>query len=155
MDEYNLFNLIKSQKYDELINVIEKNKNINLNIKDESNIYLIQYAILYNNKNIVEYLLKKNININILDENGKILLFTPIKYNYLDIIKIILLYNEKNIGISILDIVDKYKNCVLHYAINFNNLKVVNLLLQYNFFINICDNNENNSLHLSIKKKKL
>ena len=153
MNDNELFNLIKSHKYDDFMNLINNNKDINLNIKDESNIYLIQYAILYNNITIVEFLLKKNININIFDENGRILLYIPIKHNYIDIIKIMLIYNEINIGISILDIIDKYKNCVLHYAIIFNNLEIVKLLLEYNFYINICDNNDNNSLHLSIKQK--
>ena len=153
MDEYGLFNLIKSHKYDDFIDIINNNKDINLNIKDNSNIYLIQYAILYNNLKIVEFLLKKNVNIDIIDENGRILLYVPIKYNYIDIIKIMLLYNEKYIGISILDILDNHKNCVLHYAIIFNNLEIVKLLLKYKFYINICDKNDNNSLHLSIKQK--
>lgn len=154
-NENRLFVLIKNHKYIELINYIENNPNININIRDNSNIYLIQYALMYNNINMVEFLLKKNANINIMDENGRLILYNPIKFNYIEMVNLILKYNKTNIGLSILDKVDKYNNIILHYAIKFNNLEIVKLILEYDFFINTCDVNNNNSLHLAIKQKNL
>ena len=154
-NENRLFTLIKNHKYIELMKFIDDNQNININIRDNSNVYLIQYAIMYNNMNIVEYLLKKNVNINILDEHGRLLLYNPIKFNYINIVNLILVYNKNNIGLSILDKIDKYNNNILHYAIKFNNIDIVKLILKYNFYINICDINNNNALHLAIKQKNI
>ena len=53
------------------INLINNNPNLNLNIIDTPNNYLIQYAILYNYIDIVKLLLSKSIKIDIYDTDQK------------------------------------------------------------------------------------
>ena len=49
VDNSIIFNLIKTNETNKIINMIETNKLTDLNIKDENNNYFIHYIINYNN----------------------------------------------------------------------------------------------------------
>ena len=49
MENTNVFNLISLQKWNEIIKMINKNDNFDINIRDNSSYYLINYAIMFNN----------------------------------------------------------------------------------------------------------
>ena len=148
-----LFKLIKSHKKEEFINLINKNPNLNLNIKDNSNNYLIQYAILYNYTNIVKLLLSKSIKIDIYDTDQRSILYIPIKYRYNNMLKIILENEKDSIGVSLLDYGDNMGLHPLHYAIYFGNIDAVRIILEYYEDINQTDKNGNSYLHAAIKHK--
>ena len=61
MNSY-IFDLIKKNKYVDLIVMIENDEIKNLNIKDENNNYLIHYIINQNKVDVFKACLKKNIN---------------------------------------------------------------------------------------------
>jgi ankyrin repeat protein len=98
----NLFNKIKNHKYDDFKNILLKNEDIDVNIRDEHNEYLLNYAILYNNLDIIKLLYEKGAKIDILDNDERSILFTCIKYNYDKTIKYLVEKNNENIGINIL-----------------------------------------------------
>ena len=48
------FNLIKKNKWDKLKELLEKNKNININYKNKNGIYLINYLAIFNKLDVLE-----------------------------------------------------------------------------------------------------
>jgi len=148
----NIFKLIKLKKFNEVNKII--NSNIDLNIYDEQNNYLIHYIILNNEIELLKKILKKGIQIDILDMDGRTLLYIPIKYNYIESLELLLNFNKNIIGISILDLKDNFGFTALHYCILFNNFECLKLLLKANADPLITDNNGDNVVHLSLKEKK-
>lgn len=150
----NLFDLVKRGKSEELKGELEESKD-DINIRDNSNNYLIQYAIVLNNIDIVKILINKNVKLDVVDEDKRCLLYVPIKYGYYDILEELLIYNQNMVGISIIDIKDKDGYTPLHYAIVYDNIKMVKLLLYYGADVNIKNNIGFNSLHLAVHKKSV
>lgn len=148
-----LFSLLKNNKYDEFTNYLNKHTNIDLNIRDETSNYLLTYAIVKNNIDIVNLLFEKGCRIDITDQEGRSLMYLPIKFGYNEIIKLILDYDKSNIGISIVDFKDKFSNIPLHYAVFFKNIYAIDILIKNNSNLNTVDENGNNALHLSIYSK--
>lgn len=134
INEKQIFDLIKEQDFDKIYNLIKSKKIKNLNIRDMNYNYFIQYIINYNQYKIMELLLNNNININldILDTDGRSLLYNCIKFNYINIIILLIKYNKKSIGTSILDIKDKLGLTCLHYSVIFNNFEAFKILLESN-----------------------
>jgi ankyrin repeat protein len=150
-NNYNLFELAKAHKWTEFYNYLNKDEsNIDVNIRDEQNNYLITYAIIFNKPDVVKLLIEKGARIDIVDSEERSVLFMAIKFNFIDIIKLFLLYNKSLIGISILDIRDRNQNILLHYAIILKNLEIVKLLLENGSNPNLTEKNGYNSLHLAI-----
>ena len=149
-----IFNNINNNN--KLKEIINNNLDFNFNIKNNKNIYLIEYLILNNNYEILNLLFNKtNINIDILDIEERNILFIPIKFNKLDILKLILKKNVNNIGLSLLDQKDIYGLYPLHYAINFKNIDIINEILNYIKNYNNIDTNGYTYLHYAIKIKNI
>lgn len=146
-----IFNLIKLKDFKKLKKMIEDNVDIDLNIYDSQDNYLIHYILLYEQYEILEIILKREIRLDILDIDGRTLLYIPIKMNYVDELKILLDYNNKLIGISIIDIKDKFGLTALHYCVILNNFDCFKLLIDYNADPLIRDNNGNNVMHLCLQ----
>lgn len=150
-----LFQYAKDNKWTELIEFLKKNEDVDINIRDDSNNYLINYAILQNQKEALLILIQRGANIDIIDQDGRSLLFIPIKYGYNDIIRLLLDYNKTNVGISLIDIKDKNENIPLHYAINFKNKEAILILLEAGSDVNSVDQYGNNALHLAVYSKDI
>jgi len=150
-----LFKLLKSHEWDQFKNIIENTKDIDLNIRDNSQNYLIQYAIIYNKYDIVNFLVNKKCKIDILDSDGRNILFNPIKYNYIKVVDYILEYENKNIGISISDMQDNIGYNPVHYAIIFKNLDAIDIFIKYKRSFDNTDFENNTPLHLAIKTKNI
>ena len=56
----NVFDMARKQKWKELLKYMQKN-DIDYNIKDQHNIYLLEYVVFQNQIYMVDYLLKKNL----------------------------------------------------------------------------------------------
>jgi ankyrin repeat protein len=149
-----LFELLKSNKWAEVINILDKidndNNEIDVNIRDNSNNYLLTYAVLYNRLDIVTKLVEKGARIDILDMDGRSIIYIAIKYEYSELLKKMLEINKTNIGLSVIDIRDKNDNIPLHYALATKNADILKLLLDYGSNVNSVDANGYNSLHLAV-----
>ncbi len=149
-----IFNLVKLQDWKNLVKLIKDN-NIDYNIKDQSGIYLLEYAILFNQIELIKCLLDKNTRIDIIDDNNRCILYNIIKFSYIDILKLILEKNISTIGKSVLDIKDNDENTALFYAIKFFNIEAIKIILNYtdNFYVKNADGD--NILHVAIKSQNL
>jgi ankyrin repeat protein len=150
MDNNDIFNLIKNNKFEKIKELIINKKIKDFDIIDENNNYFIHYIINYNQYEILKLILNYDIRLDILDIDGRTILYTPIKYNYFKILELLLDYNKKTIGISILDIKDKFGLTALHYSIIYNNMNIFKLLLLNNADLFILSNDSNNSISYSI-----
>jgi ankyrin repeat protein len=148
----NIFLNIKIQNWKEVIKIIS-NTNIDLNIRDGSNIYLLEYAIIFNQIELIDILLKKNVRIDITDDMSRSILYNVIKFYYIDILIKLLEKNKTTIGKSILEIKDKDSNIPLFYAIKFFNLNCVEKILSCTNNLYIKNNDGDNALHLAIKSQ--
>ena len=149
--DYNkLFELIKNNEWEKFKKYINDNNDLDFNLRDDTQEYLLYYAILYNKLDIVKLLVDKNAKIDITDSEERSLLYLSIKYGYDNITTYLLEKNKDSIGINILDIKDKQKKIPLHYAIQKKNINMIEKLLEYNSNPNTLDINGYNALHLSI-----
>ena len=145
-----IFQLIKLQDWANLLILIKSN-NIDYNIKDNSNVWLLEYLIMFNQINIIELLLTKNIRLDIKDEQNRSILYSVIKFSYIPVLKLLLKIDKKIIGKSILEIKDNDENIPLFYAIKFYNKEIIDIMLSYqnNFYSKNSDGE--NALHLAVK----
>lgn len=147
-----IFNYVKLKKWDDLLNFILLNiDTIDLNIKDNSNISLLEYAVIFNQSKLLDVLLNNNVHIDIVDDSSKSILYNVIKFSYTDILVKLLEKNKSAIGRSILEISDKDGNIPLFYSIQFYNIECLKIILKYttNFYIKNQDGE--NCLHIAIK----
>jgi len=152
-DNIKLFDYIKKNEWNEFIKYINKHDNIDLNIRDNFNNYLLTYAVIANQLKAAEILIKKGSRIDVTDLEERSIIYYPIRYSYDKMIDLLINSNKDTLGISILDIKDKLENIPLHYAIYFKNRYAINKLIDAGSNLNITDSNGNNSLHLAIIKR--
>ena len=152
----NLFKLLIDHKW-ELFKTLLLNKidNIDINIKNNKNNYLLTYAVLFNKLDTVKLLLDNGATIDILDYQNRSLLFTPINFQYNDMLILLLEYNKKNIGQSIINIRDKYKKLPIHYCIEFNNLFALKTLIKFNSNTDVLTNDGYNLLQFAIYNRHI
>ena len=151
MDQ-NLFNLIKNHQYDKLINLIKNNDNVDLNIIDETGTYLLQYVILFRQKDLLALMITRNCKLDILDSDGRGIFYVPIKFGYNDIVRLLITFSNVVIGVPLLELQDDKLNIPLHYAIMFNKYDIINEMLDVYNNINFKDIDGNTALHLIVKK---
>jgi len=149
-----IFQLIKLQDWTNLSALIKSN-DMDYNIKDNSNTWLLEYLIMFNQLDIIELLLTKNIRLDIKDEQNRSVLYSIIKFSYTPILKILLKKDKEIIGKSILEIKDNEENIPLFYAIKFFNKEIIEIILNYqnNFYSKNSDGE--NALHLAVKTSDL
>lgn len=145
-----LFDLLKNHQWDQFIEYIEKNKDIDINVRDNQNNYLLTYAILFNKPDIVKLLIKYNARIDIVDNENRSILYIAIKYDYQEIITILIEAIKNTIGVSLFDIRDKDNLVPIHYTILFKNITALEKLLNAGASPNVFDKNNYNTLHLSV-----
>ena len=147
-NEQNLFDMIKNNKWNEFVKQLDKNENIDVNIRDTNNNYFITYATLMNKSDVVLKLLNKKSKTDMIDEDGRCILYIVIKYNYKDLLKIFI--ENDTIGIPLTKIKDKNGRIPLHYAIIANNEEMTKYLIPHSD-INAYDKKRYNSLHLAVR----
>jgi ankyrin repeat protein len=150
-----LFDLIKEHKWVEFVEYITSERNYDVNIRDDNNNYLIQYALLFNKKDIAKLLIDYGAKLDIMDSDGRGILFIPIKFGYDDLLALLLQNDKINVGVSLVNIQDKSKHTALHYAILFNNETAVRLLLKKFANVSIQDKYGYAAIHLAIIQKNM
>jgi ankyrin repeat protein len=138
-----IFVKMENKKWNDIIEIIKNDKNniIDYNVKNNSNVCLLEYLILNQKNDIIEILLNKNVNIDYLDDNNKSILYNIIKFNFVETYKLILNKNNNIIGKNIFEIYDNDNNIPLFYAIKFKNENFVELILKEMTNINNKNNN--------------
>jgi ankyrin repeat protein len=152
-----LFTLIRENKSKEFLEYIAsiESDELDVNIRDDQNNYLIQFAIIMNNPEILKTLIKFGSKLDFLDTDGLSILYHPIRYNYPAIFDILLDENANNIGVSLIDIRDNYAMVPLHYAIRYRNIYALNKLLENNADANYKNKDQYNALHLAVVKRDI
>jgi len=145
-----LFDLLHKNNVDEFKKVLESSDDIDVNIRDENNNYLLTHAIHLTNIELINLLIKKGARLDIIDIDGRPILFIPINRGLNDLLEILLAENKKQIGVPIVDMYDSYNKIPLHYAINRKNMNAIKLLLEYGSNVNYQDKDGLNALHLAI-----
>lgn len=149
-----LFDLIKTHQYGKLIQIIKSDSEIDVNEIDDNGLYLIQYAIIFRQKDIVALLISRNCKLDILDSDGRSIFYIPIKFGYLDIVKLLINFSNIVIGVPLLEMQDNFQNIPLHYAIMFSRYDIIEDMLSVKTNINFKDNDGNTALHLIVKMIK-
>ena len=126
----NLFKLIDDKNYNELLNFIKNNPDIDLNVSDEFGNYFIEYVINSDDIELIKEILKKEVYLDIIDSNGTTLLYNLIKFNKFMILKLIMEKQNSNIGISLIDKKDIRGRTALDYCVIFNNPEIFKFLLE-------------------------
>ena len=85
--DYNkLFTYLKNNEMEEFKlyfnNIIKSNENIDLNLRDDTNEYLLYYTILFNRLDLVKLLVENGAKIDIIDSEDRGILYLSIKYGY-------------------------------------------------------------------------
>jgi len=150
-----LFDLIKNHKWNDFKKYLDDNDDIDVNIRDSSNNYLINYAVMFNKIEIITILINNGSKLDITDRESRSILYIPIKYDYEDVLRLLLNFNKTHIGVSLIDIQDRNGNIPLHYAIYGMKLHYIDLLINAGSNINHKDKDGNNSLHLSVHSKNI
>lgn len=153
-----LFELLKNHENKEFMekvnNLLENNGMFDINIYDDDDKQFLNYAVVMNNIEMVEFLVGKNIRLD--TENEDIPLFTiPIYYNYMKILQILLEADKKNIGKSLVNYRDKFYKTPLHHAIYTKNIEAIDILLKYGANVDISDKDKYNSLFYAIKSRNI
>ena len=152
--EKQLFKYIKNHQYDDLIKLIKSDDKIDLNEQDDNGVYLIQYAIMFGQRDIIALLISRNCKLDIIDSEGKGIFYLPIKFGYIEIIRLLINFSNVVVGIPLLEMQDSLSNIPIHYAIMFNRMDITKEMLATNFNLNIKDVNGDTILHLIIKNIK-
>ena len=150
MESKKVFDLISSHRWNDIISIIKNNKYIDLNIRDNSSYYLINYAIMFNNYNFVKLLIDRNCKLDIIDREGHNIYYLPIKFNYINILEL-LLSKTKHIGLSLYEMYDSDGLYPIHHAVTFKNLDAVKLLAKYTPNINLENKSGDLPIHMAVR----
>lgn len=150
-----LFNLIHNDQWDKLNHIIKTNDDLDVNIKDESGKFIINYAVASNKVETVGLLISRGAKLDILESNGKTILYIPIEFKYKKMLELLLFFNKSSVGASLVDYPDDSGKIALHYSINLKNIEMCQMLLDEGSNVNLEDNNYDNALTLAIKTKSL
>jgi len=146
-----IFTLVNNKNFSELEELLKNNEDINLDIQDKNYNYLIDYLILYDQINLIKFILNnRKIRLDILTSDNKTILYNIIKFNKTEILNLLLEFDKTNIGVSIVNKKDiTGKNC-LFYCCIYNNFDMLKILFTEKD-IHLVDN-ENNNLMLTLLK---
>lgn len=145
-----LFESLKNDNITEFKKILDVNDEIDVNIRDDNNNYLLTYAIHQANLEAIKILVDKGARLDITDNDNRSVLYIPIDRNLISLLKLLLELSKFAIGIPAVDIRDKNDNTPLHYAILRKNVEAIKLLLNYGSNVNTPDAEGQNALHMSI-----
>lgn len=152
-----LFQFIKNNKEEQFIEYLSNldKEIVDINIKDEHGNYLVFFAIMMNNKRILKKIIDHGARLDVLDSDGHTLMYYPIKFNYLEIIDVLIEYNKKIVGISLINLRDIRGYVPIFYAIKYKNMYALQELLSNGANVNYKNDMEMNALHLVVLKKDI
>jgi hypothetical protein len=150
-----IFSYVNSKKWNDLLNFIKKNKNIDYNIYDISKTYLIEHVIQSNILDLIKELLLRKVKIDIIDDTNKSIIYNIIKYSNNNSLSYILDFNNKNTGFNILDIRDNKGEIAINYCIKFKNYNAFTQIISNKFNVFNKNNNGENILFYCIVENEI
>lgn len=152
-----LFQFIKTNKDDQFLEYISNltADEVDVNMKDENGNYLIFFAIMMNNRKIVQKLIEYGSRMDIVDSEGYTVLYYPIKFNYSEIIDTLLDYDKKTVGMSLVNLRDLRDAVPIFYAIKYKNRHALIELLNAGADANYKNTENMNALHLAVIKRDI
>jgi ankyrin repeat protein len=151
-----LFVLLKEHNFEEFKKIINTTDvNFDINTKDKYNNYYLTLAIAFNKIDIVKLLLEKGARVDIIDQDGHTILYNIIKFDLREILDVVLEYDKKNIGVSVVKLMDANKKLSLHYAIKMKHLYAIKKLLELSSNTNTTDEYQYNSLHFAVYSRSI
>lgn len=150
-----LFEFIKNNKVDQFLDYLSSLEpdDLDINLKDQNGNYLINFAIIMNNRLLLTKIIDYGARLDIVDYEGYGIMYYPIRFNYKEVIDILLKYDKKTVGMSLVNIKDTKDMVPLFYAIKYNNEYALQELLSNGADANYKNKNGITSLHLAIHKK--
>jgi len=149
-----IFLLLQNKKFTEFKELLKNNDNINLDIQDKNYNYLIEYLILYDQYDLIKFILDTNkIRLDILTSDNKTILYNIIKFNKIDILNLLVEVDKTNIGVSILTKKDTNGHNCLFYCCKYNNFNMFKILF-VNKDIYLSDNENNNFMFTLLKYER-
>lgn len=131
---------------------ILSNINPNINIVNNEGNTLLHIAVINNNINYINLLLKnKDIKVNLLNDQGLSVLHIAIIKRYIHILKLFI--NDKRFNINIIE--TKYNMTPLMYLLDIKFLDIINDMLNRGALLTFQDIYGNNILHHSLIENKL
>lgn len=130
-------------------NILTKNAYIvNKDVRNPKDQTLLTYATIYEQTEIVEYLLSQKVNVNCTDCNGKTALHYASSKGYQDLL--LLLVTDADIDVNIQD---KNGNTALHMAATYGHESCVKALIYScpKLNPNICNENKESPLHIGAR----
>jgi ankyrin repeat protein len=152
-----MFDLIRSGNWDEFLQWLsQQSDGFDVNVRDNSNTYPIQYAIMYNKINVVNALIERECKLDVIDEDGRSLLYPCVKMRYDDLLLALLEASSQQIGQSPIAIVDDKGRTILHWSVIYSNHFAIDALLKYGATADIRDIKRGHTpLHLAVFTKNI
>lgn len=150
-----LFQFVKANKEEQFLEYISNltPEEVDVNIRDDLGNYLVTIAVIMNSPKMVTKLVDIGARLDILDPDGYSIMYYPIKFNNTTIIDILVGYNKKIVGVSLLNLRDSRGAVPLMYAIHYDNKYALQELLSHNADANYQNNNKINALYMAVLKK--
>ncbi|QGR53979.1 ankyrin repeat-containing protein [Moumouvirus maliensis] len=152
-----LFKYIKNNNQEEFKNYIHDLKpgEVDVNSKDENGNYLIFFAIVMNNQEILKTLIEYGSRLDVFDPEGYGVLYYPIKFGYYEILDILLNSDKKSFGVSLVNLKDLKGAVPLSYSIKYKNIYAIKQLLDKGADVNYKSVDNMNALHLAVLRKDI
>lgn len=151
-----LYSLLMSHKWEKFISmVIEKKDQIDVNVRDSKNNYMMTYAVMMNRHDVAQALIDQGAKVDIVDDENRSVSYYAITLQYDKILDILLKANEVAIGVSMLHRKDDRGKTPLGYAIESKNKYAIRKILEYKGNPNIRDDEGYNSLHNAVHTRDL
>lgn len=146
-----LFDFAKRNKEEQFTEYLDNfsKYDINVNQQDANGNYLLTFAVIKNSTMMTKKLLEYNAKLDIIDSEGHSILYYPIKYAYSEIVDILISYDKLTIGLPIINLKDTNGIYPLMYAIKFDNMSSLQILLSNGANPNYTTNLNVNSLHIT------
>lgn len=143
-----------TKQFIDLLLSVAKDEMFDINIRNKSDKYFLSYAILANNIEIVNLLIKFNARLDIENDRNSILTI-PIHYDNNEMIEVLLKGDSNSFGPSLVDYRDRTNKIPLHHAIEKKNIEAIKILLKYKSNPNIFDKDGSNALFFAVRSKSL
>lgn len=122
--EYKIVKLIATGKTDEVIDIFNQNKDLDINYRRYNGWTYLHTSVSEGEYEITKYLLENGIEVNVKNHVGLFPIYFAVSYGFVDILKLLLEYHAD------VNAKDSRGETLIFHAIRNNNLEAVKLLVE-------------------------